>query len=169
MLVLKTVFWSRIWSKNLQKTKITIQLFFSGVIFFLYKNRTYWLMRAYCEISAHNLFSILNCLFAMNLNPVLLSILSWCLMLVLIVSFVLFLVLVSISDFHAGDFLWLLHDWGPAPRPERVRLDSLQDKRRVGRKYKVTEQTNGITNFWSRFWDFRHLIIRFLWWKVLYL
>ena len=45
-----------------------------GVIF-IYKNLTYWFLRAQCEISAHtdgpNFFSILNCLFAKNLNPVL--------------------------------------------------------------------------------------------------
>ena len=49
---------------------------FFGVIF-SYKNLRYWFWRKYCEISAHtdvpNLFSILNCLFAMNLNPVVTS------------------------------------------------------------------------------------------------
>ena len=41
---------------------------------FSYKNWTYWFLRENCEISAHtdvpNLFSIMNCLFAMNWNPV---------------------------------------------------------------------------------------------------
>ena len=43
-------------------------------VVYSYKNWTYWFLRAYFEISAHtdvpNLFSILNCLFAMNRNPV---------------------------------------------------------------------------------------------------
>ena len=43
-------------------------------VVYSYKNWTYWFLRAYFEISAHtdvpNLFSILNCSFAMNRNPV---------------------------------------------------------------------------------------------------
>ena len=44
------------------------------LVVFSYKNWTYWFLRACFEISAHtdvpNLFSILNCLLAMNRNPV---------------------------------------------------------------------------------------------------
>ena len=74
MLVQTTVLLSKIWfSKTTKKTRFSFKKMFW--VFFSFKNWAYWFWRAYCEISAHNdvpnLFSILNCLFAMNWNPVL--------------------------------------------------------------------------------------------------
>ena len=73
MLVQKTFFWSRIWSKNLQKTKIVIQKLFVEWFFPIKIVRIgFWehSVRYQRTLMSPIFCSILNCLFAMNSNPV---------------------------------------------------------------------------------------------------
>ena len=76
MLVKKIVFLSRIWFKNLQNNKISIQKTFQ--VIFSYKKFNILVFKRMFEILAHtdvhNIFSILNCLFTMNWNLVLRSV-----------------------------------------------------------------------------------------------